>query len=119
MLPKKGSFFLSQDQYAKGISAALRAELGPTHQAVKVLMRWTHVSEKTAKNWMTGKTGPRGEHLAALISHSDQMMNVYLTMAGRRPVTVLLALPLLRNHLLELADEIDACVSEISNRDIR
>lgn len=59
------------------------------------------------------KSGPRGEHLAALISHSDQMMNAYLAMAGRRPVTVLLALPLLRNHLLELADEIDACVGEI------
>ena len=115
MLPKKGSFFLSQDQYAKGISVALRAELGPTHQAVKVLMRWTHVSEKTAKNWMAGKTGPRGEHLAALISHSDVMLNAYLAMSGRRPVTVLLALPLLRNHLLELSEEINSCVAEIPN----
>lgn len=118
MLPKKGSFFLSQDQYAKGISAALRAELGPTHQAVKILMRWAHVSEKTAKNWMAGKTGPRGEHLAALISHSDQMMNAYLAMAGRRPVTVFLALPLLKSHLLELANEIDACVADMPDRGI-
>lgn len=97
---------------------ALRAELGPTHQAVKVLMRWTQASEKTAKNWMAGKTGPRGEHLAALISHSDLMMNAYLAMAGRRPVTVLLALPLLRDHLLDLADEIDACVAEMPDHDI-
>lgn len=102
MLPKRGSFLLSQDQYAKGISLALQAELGSTHQAVKVLMRWAHVSEKTAKNWLAGKTGPRGEHLAALISHSDLMLNTYLVMAGRRPATVLLALPSLRKHLLEL-----------------
>ncbi|MDP9687204.1 UNVERIFIED_ORG: hypothetical protein J2W82_000859 [Pseudomonas mohnii] len=115
MLPKKGSFFLGQDQYAKGISLALRAELGSTHQAVKVLMRWTQVSEKTAKNWLAGKTGPRGEHLAALISHSELMLNAYLVMAGRRPVTVLLALPSLRNHLLELAGEIDTCLADTLN----
>ena len=47
------------------------------------------------------------------------MMKAYLAMAGRRPVTVLLALPVLRYHLLELADEIDASVGEIRNCDTR
>ena len=113
MLPKKGNIFLSQDQYAKGMAQALKTELGSTHQAVKTLMRWTRASEKTAKNWLAGKSGPRGEHLAALIQHSDLALNAFLVMAERKPVTALLSLLSLRNNLLEMAAMIDACLVDM------
>jgi hypothetical protein len=115
MLPKKGNVFLTQAQYAKGIAQALKTELGSTHQAVKILMRWTHASEKTAKNWLAGESGPRGEHLAALIQHSDLALNAFLAMAKRRPATVLFALPSVRTNLLEIVAMIDTCLAETEN----
>lgn len=38
-----------QTAYRKAITDALRRELGPTHQAIKTVMRWTGASERTAK----------------------------------------------------------------------
>ena len=38
-----------QARYRQAIADALRRELGPTHQAIKTVMRWTGASERTAK----------------------------------------------------------------------
>jgi hypothetical protein len=88
MFPKKGNFFPvgGTRGYPVAVAAALRAELGESHQAVKTLMRWTGANERTAKNWLSGKNGPRGEHLIGLLHHSDKMLEAILQLAGREPV---------------------------------
>ncbi len=66
------------------MAQALRQELGGTNQATKVLVRWTGTNERTVKNWMAGKNGPSGEHLIALIRHSDLAFKTVLCLAGRK-----------------------------------
>ena len=86
VVPKMGTtVHLAADQtrYRKAVAAALRAELGPTHQAIKTAMRWTGASERTAKYWLSGKRGPSGEHLILLAQHSDAVLMTILTMAER------------------------------------
>lgn len=85
-VPKMGTtVHLDADQtaYRKAIADALRRELGPTHQAIKTVMRWTGASERTAKYWLSGERGPSGEHLILLAQHSDAALITILTMAGR------------------------------------
>ena len=68
-VPKMGTIVhLGADQaaYRKAIADTLRRELGPTHQAIKTVMRWTGASERTAKYWLSGERGPSGEHLIRL-----------------------------------------------------
>ena len=72
-----------QTRYRKAVAAALRAELGPTHQAIKTAMRWTGASERTVKYWLSGERGPGGEHLILLAQHSDVVLLTILTMAER------------------------------------
>jgi hypothetical protein len=69
--------------YELAISTALRSELGGSHQAIKTLMRWTGVSERTAKSWLAGSAGPSGAHLIALMSASELVFEVVLRLAGR------------------------------------
>ncbi|MBC7739068.1 MAG: XRE family transcriptional regulator [Candidatus Saccharibacteria bacterium] len=80
-----GFWHLSADQaaYRKAIAAALRAELGQTHQAVKTAMRWTGASERTVKYWLSGERGPSGDHLIVLAQHSDTVLLTILAMAER------------------------------------
>lgn len=89
MLPKKGKFLPKgsggglERSYAKAVAQALREDLGETHQAIKTVMRWTGVSERTVKNWFSGASGPRGEHLMTLVRHSDAVLEAFLVLAGR------------------------------------
>ena len=85
-VPKMGTtVHLGADQaaYRKAISDTLRRELGPTHQAIKTVMRWTGASERTAKYWLSAERGPSGEHLIRLAQHSDAVLITILTMAER------------------------------------
>lgn len=85
-VPKMGTdVHLDADQaaYRRAIADVLRRELGPTHQAIKTLMRWTGASERTAKYWLSGERGPSGEHLIQLAMHSDAVLMMILTMADR------------------------------------
>ena len=87
-VPKMGTtVHLAADQaaYRKAIADTLRCELGPTHQAIKTVMRWTGASERTAKYWLSGERGPSGEHLIRLAQHSDAVLITILTMAERLP----------------------------------
>lgn len=86
VVPKMGTtVHLAADQarYREAVAAALRAELGPTHQAIKTAMRWTGASERTVKYWLSGERGPSGEHLILLVQHSDALLLTILTMAER------------------------------------
>lgn len=70
-------------EYREAIAAALVADLGQTHRAIKTAMRWTGASERTVKYWMSAERGPSGEHLIALARHSDAVFITLLAMAGR------------------------------------
>jgi hypothetical protein len=70
MLPKKGTVFPNGEtleSYPGAIAYALKCELGSTHQAVKIIRRWTGAGERTVKNWLAGISGPSGQHLVELI----------------------------------------------------
>lgn len=86
VVPQMGTtVHLAADQacYREAVAAALRAELGPTHQAIKTAMRWTGASERTVKYWLSGERGPSGEHLILLAQHCDAVLLTILTMAER------------------------------------
>ncbi|WP_413043806.1 hypothetical protein [Pseudomonas sp. YJ42] len=108
MFTKTGNHFLSHERYAQNLALALRGELGSTHQATKTLMRWTNANERTVKNWMAGSSGPRGEHLIALIKHSDVALAMILSLADRPFANTVLELPLLRKRLQAAVEGIDA-----------
>jgi hypothetical protein len=75
----------SSSAYAAQIAKALRKELGGSNRAIKTLMRWTQASERTAKCWLAGASGPSGEHLVRLIRNSDAVLEAVLELAQRRP----------------------------------
>ena len=76
MFHKKGNIFHggSQDlvsavEYREAVRSALTYELGGAGRAAKATIKWTGVSERTAKNWIAGSYGPSGEHLIGLMKY--------------------------------------------------
>jgi pyocin large subunit-like protein len=115
MFLKKGNYFPNgirtekgEVKYPAAIAAALRAELGNSHQAVKTVMRWTGANERTVKNWLAGRWGPRGEHLLALLRHSNAVLEVVLLLAGREEIIAGKALLDARNALANMLALIDS-----------
>jgi pyocin large subunit-like protein len=115
MFPKKGNYFPNGTRTAKGkvsypaaIAAALRAEVGDSHQAVKTVMRWTGANERTVKNWLAGRRGPRGEHLLDLIRHSNAALEIVLQLAGREQIIAAKVLLDARNALAGMLAGIDS-----------
>jgi hypothetical protein len=47
-------------------------------------MRWTGANERTVKNWLSGASGPSGEHLIQLVQQSDAVAEAFLIAAGRQ-----------------------------------
>jgi hypothetical protein len=118
MFPKKGKLFPKVTRmgkaalnYPAAIAAALRAELGNSHQAVKTVMRWTGANERTVKNWLAGRRGPRGEHLLGLIRHSDMALGAVLALAGREQIIAAKALLDARDLIAEILERIDQWVA--------
>ena len=118
MLPKKGRIFprcedrrQGKPSYAIAVGSALQQELGDSHQATKTVMRWTGAGERTVKNWFAGTSGPRGEHLLALVRHSDAIFDTFLRLAGREPVLTAVTLVGARRILVEMRDDIDALLN--------
>jgi hypothetical protein len=92
--PKEGKFFPgnplsagaeipSDAWFAAEIAAALHRTLGATHASIKTAAGWAGASERTAKNWFSGRYGPSGAHLVGLIRNSDEVLNTILAMADR------------------------------------
>lgn len=116
MLPKTGKGFRRGAQgegYAVLIAASLRKELGTTHAAAKILMRWTGASERTAKNWLSGSSGPSGEHLIELLRHSDVILGAVLHMAGRGGAIYAAQLTELHSSLIAAAAAIEAAIDHV------
>jgi hypothetical protein len=89
------------------IAYALQNQLGTTHQAVKIVMRWTGAGERTVKNWLAGVSGPSGQHLVDLIRHSDDVLEVLLILAERQQIVAAQKLVDVRNKLAETVGQID------------
>ncbi|OWJ78143.1 hypothetical protein [Haematobacter genomosp. 1] len=112
--PKKGKFFPNENGYAEDgqhlaenwfadeIASALKRFLGNSRAGAKVVPSWTGANEKTVKNWFAGRFGPSGEHLVALESHSDEVLGVFLAMAGRQGLMVGLKLAAAEQAIEEL-----------------
>jgi hypothetical protein len=114
MLPKTGKLLPKGDgrgpfklTYAAAVAAALRTELGDSHRAIKIVMKWTGASERTAKNWLTGVRGPTGEHLVSLVRHSDAVLEIILQLSGREASLVSVNLAYARSQLAQVLDSID------------
>lgn len=85
MLPKKGrklhqwnGLSKSAKDYAELIAQALRREHDDTHRTVKTIMRWTGASERSAKNWLSGESGPSGYFLMRLCVKSVAVQELVL-----------------------------------------
>lgn len=92
MLPKTGKKLPAANaslevrgatDYASVIALALRREFNNSRHAVKILMRWTGASERTAKNWISAQRGPSGQDLISLARHSSEVMQAFYVMTGR------------------------------------
>jgi hypothetical protein len=120
MLPKKGIVFPNGDNlgpYPRGVAYALKCELGSTHQAIKIVRRWTGAGERTVKNWLAGTSGPSGKHLVDLIRHSDDVLAVLLILAERQQLVAAQRLVDVRNKLAETIKQVDAMMLEDNPRE--
>ena len=110
MFPKKGNFFPVDGtrRYRAAVAAALRAEVGASHQAVKTVMRWTGANERTVKNWLSGRSGPRGEHLIGLLHYSDKLLETILQLAGREQLSATESLLETRKLIAEMLKRFDS-----------
>lgn len=104
MLPNTGNGFPagtsrpSEADYVRSVGYALRSELGMTRAATKTVMRWTGVSDHTARNWINGLVGPSGYHLVCLARESQGVMEAVLQVTNR--AELMLALDI---HAAEVA----------------
>ena len=102
--------------YPRAIAAALRGELGHTHQAIKRVMRWTGAGERTAKNWLGGTRGPTGEHLLSLVRHSDAVLDAVLRLSGREAVLPQVNLSEQRLFHVKTIERIDQLLNRSAER---
>ena len=100
------------EPYPTAIAEALQRQLGTTHQATKIIMRWTGAGERTVKNWLIGASGPSGQHLVDLIRHSDEVLETLLLMAGRHKTIATEKFIAARNKFAETLIEIDELFGE-------
>lgn len=98
--PKKGKFFPNENGYggvglhapdnwfADEVASALKRSFEGNRAGAKVVASWTGANEKTVKNWFAGRYGPSGENLVALARHSDEVLGMFLAVAGREELMV-------------------------------
>jgi hypothetical protein len=119
MFPKKGKSFpggvrtvRQRVNYVTVIADGLRKELGDTHQAIKTIMRWTGANERTVKNWLGGRYGPNGGYLIDLFRHSDEVLDAFLRLAGRKEAIAAKELATVRDALEQALMRIDLLMGE-------
>ena len=110
MVSKKGTRVPCEhrQEYARAIAAALKTELGNSHRATKTVQRWTGVSERSAKHWLSGTKGPNGWHLALLVRESRFVAEAFLRLAGRDSFVTACDLLAARDLLAETLSRLDA-----------
>ncbi|WP_447750851.1 hypothetical protein [Sphingopyxis fribergensis] len=113
MYQNKGSSFpfgrdlLTDAEFALVIASALKVEFGPTRNGAKMLMRWTGVSSRTAKNWLSGTHAPSGVHLVLLARESNAVLKAIMLLAERPEMSLGASLISLRRVLAETMSALD------------
>lgn len=79
---------LTDPELAMHVGLALMSELGASRRATKTVMRWTGVSDRTARIWLRGQASPSGVHLIALAAESPAVMKVLLRLTGHADLEV-------------------------------
>ena len=100
---------------AQQIGGALRQELGATRQSSKTIMRWTGVSDTTARSWLCGRVSPSGAHLVTLAANSSSVMTVFLTLTGHSDLEVGLDLRRIETGLEQALVTVRGAMLEPSN----
>jgi hypothetical protein len=75
---------LHSERFSEAIARALHREFDHTHSAIKTVVALTGANERAVRNWFEAKNGPNGEFLIALCRHSDQVLETFLHLAGRK-----------------------------------
>jgi hypothetical protein len=113
MFPKKGSSFpiprdaLTDAEFAQVIASALKVEFGSTRHGAKTVMKWTGVSQRTAKNWLSGTNAPSGVHLVLLARESNAVLKAMMLMAERPEMSLGASLLSLKRVLAETMAALD------------
>lgn len=114
MSPKKGNSFpigrdtLTDAEFAQVIASALKVEFGSTRHGAKTIMKWTGVSQRTAKNWLNGTNAPSGVHLVLLARESNAILKALMLMAERPEMSLGASLLSLKRLLAESLAALDA-----------
>jgi len=114
MVPKSGTQLpnsrkiLSDADLAAQIGHALRTELGASRRATKSVMRWTGVSDKTARTWLHGGASPSGLHLIYLAQNSPMVMTVLLELTGHGELRLGLQLQEIEQSMVGALEQIRA-----------
>jgi len=108
-------FVLLESDLAQQIGDALRQELGATRQSSKTIMRWTGVSDTTARSWLCGRVSPSGAHLVTLAANSPSVMTVFLTLSGHSDIEVGLDLRRIETALEQALITLRAAIQDPSN----
>jgi len=113
MLPKKGTSFptgraaLTEAEFAQVIASALKVEFGSSRHGAKTIMKWTGVSQRTAKNWLGGRNAPSGVHLVLLARESNAILKALMLMAERPEMSLGASLLSLKRLLSETMAALD------------
>ena len=108
-------FVLLDSDFARQIGDALRQDLGATRQSSKTIMRWTGVSDTTARSWLCGRVGPSGAHLVALAANSPSVMTLFLALSGHRDLQVGLDLDRIEEGLEQALIKLRAALQDAGN----
>ena len=73
---------VAESALSEQIGEALRQDLGASRRATKTVMRWTGVSDTTARAWINGHAAPSASHLLALAANSHPVMILLLRVTG-------------------------------------
>lgn len=118
-LPKKGKELhpsarrpRRHSAYAPAIARALGAELRGRGTSIKTVMKWTGASERAVKGWLSGTSGPSGDHLIDLLRRSDSVFQQVLALSEREPLVERRQLTTLRAAVMHLLDAIEAASSQ-------
>jgi len=97
----------SSASFAASVAAALRLSYGGHGAAVKRVAQLTGANERAVKNWFEARNAPNGFHLVILARHSDDVLRLFLQMAGRSDCLVQLEFAKMRTVLVRALAVLD------------
>jgi hypothetical protein len=103
---------LHSERFADAIARALHREFDHTHSAIKTVVALTGANERAVRNWFEAKNGPNGEFLIALCRHSDQVLETFLLLAGRKDHLRARILARAKDTLQEMLDTLSELETE-------